>query len=155
MRRTSILLLLIPLVAACGGMKSTSQTSTSGDASTNFVKAGNNVCIASDKRIYKIGRLTRQPAAWAATAASARTAIREMRAIKPPAAKAAAFRRMLQFGAALTLSIQEVHDALVKHNIETAAAAQIAAGRLQDRVHQAARDIGLTFCQQALTNWPA
>jgi hypothetical protein len=155
-RRLTILVLLVPLAAACGGSKSAGQTSTStGNTSADFVTAGNSVCIASDKRIFKIGRLTRNPAEWAATAVAARTAISEMRAIKPPPPKAAAFKRMLQYGAALTLAIQEVHDALVKKNIDTAAAAQLAAGKLQDKVHQSAKDTGLTFCQQPLTNWPA
>jgi hypothetical protein len=62
---------------------------------------------------------------------------------------------MLRFGNALALSVQEVHDALVKSNIDTAAAAQFAAAQIQDRVHTAAKTAGLTFCQQALTNWPA
>ena len=62
---------------------------------------------------------------------------------------------MLRYGNALALSIQEVHDALVKSNLDIAAAAQFAAAQLQDKVHTAAKAAGLTFCQQPLTNWPA
>ena len=78
-----------------------------------------------------------------------------MKQVQPPAARATAFRQMLRYGNALALSIQEVHDALVKKDYDTASAAQLAAGQLQDRVHTAARAAGLTFCQQSLTNWPA
>jgi hypothetical protein len=45
--------------------------------------------------------------------------------------------------------------ALQQKKIDTAAAAQFAAAKIQDKVHTAARAAGLTFCQQALTNWPA
>jgi hypothetical protein len=62
---------------------------------------------------------------------------------------------MLRYGNALVLSIQEVHDSLVKSDLDTAAAAQFAAGQIQDKVHTAAKAAGLTFCQQHLTNWPA
>jgi hypothetical protein len=62
---------------------------------------------------------------------------------------------MLRYASALTLSIQEVHDALVKSQLDTATAAQFAAAKIQDKVHQSAKAAGLTFCQQPLTNWPA
>jgi hypothetical protein len=109
----------------------------------------------SDKRIFALGRLSRDPKGWAKTAAAARKAIGEMRKVTPPPARAAAFRQMLRFANGLALSVQEVHDALVKANLDTAAAAQFAAAQFQDRVHTAAKTAGLTFCQQTLTNWPA
>ena len=62
---------------------------------------------------------------------------------------------MIRYANALALSVQEVHDALVKSDLDTATAAQFAAAQIQDRVHTAAKSAGLTFCQQALTNWPA
>ncbi len=120
-----------------------------------YVAAGNKVCMDSDKRIFKLGRLSRDPKGWGRTAAAARTAVAEMRQVTPPPSRAAAFRQMLRYANALALSVQEVHDALVKSNIDTAAAAQFAAAQIQDRVHTAAKNAGLTFCQQALTNWPA
>jgi hypothetical protein len=120
-----------------------------------FVTAANNVCMRADRQIVKLGRLTRDPKGWARTAAAARAAIGDMKTITPPAARARAFNAMLHFANALALSIQEVHDALVKKDIDTAAAAQFAAARVQDKVHETAKAAGLTFCQQPLTNWPA
>ncbi len=165
MRRLLLLLLLVlvPLaVAACGDDakrtgSGTTPTTTSGDPQSQqgYVSAGNQVCIRSDKRIFKIGRLTRDPKGWGRTAASARLALTEMKRVTPPAERADVFRQMLRYGNALTLAIQEVHDALVKKDYDTASAAQLAAGQLQDRVHAAAKTAGLTFCQQNLTNWPA
>ena len=75
--------------------------------------------------------------------------------MKPPPARAAAYRQMLRFANALALSVQEVHDALVKSDLDTATAAQFAAAQIQDNVHTSAKAAGLTFCQQQLTNWPA
>jgi hypothetical protein len=150
------LLLLVPLVlAACGSSSKSSGTTSTTTQGPDFVRAGNQVCIASDKRIFKIGRLGRDPKGWARTAASARQAVREMRLVQPPAARKTRFNLMLRYAKAVALTIQEIHDALVKKDYDTAAAGQFAAAQLSDKVHQAARGLGLTFCQQSLTNWPA
>ena len=147
---------LLPLaLAACGSGSSKATTTTTATSAADFVKAGNQVCIASDKRIFKIGRLSRNPAGWKKTADAARQAVVDMRAVTPPSDRAVGFKQMLRFGNALALTIQEIHQSLVKGDIDTAAAGQLAAAQLQDKVHQAARRVGLTFCQQALTNWPA
>ena len=155
MRRLPWLLLLAVAASACGGSSKDSKTTTSTTAAAaDYVTAGNQVCIRSDRRIFKIGRLSRDPKGWQQTAEAGRAAIAEMKKVTPPADRAAAFGQMMKFANALTLSIQEVHDALVKSNLDVASAAQFAAGRLQDRVHTAAKAAGLTFCQQPLTNWP-
>lgn len=157
--RRQVLLLALPLaLAGCG--KSSSQpargTSTvAAPSAADFVAAGNAVCKASDERIFKIGRLSRDPAGWKKTAVAARKGVVEMRRVKPPPARRAQFARMLRYANALSLTIQEIHLALVKHDVDTAAAGQFAAAQLQDEVHRVARALGLTFCQQALTNWPA
>jgi hypothetical protein len=154
-RRLPWLLLLAVAASACGGSSKDSNTTTSTTAAAaDYVTAGNQVCIRSDRRIFKIGRLSRDPKGWQQTAEAGRAAIAEMKKVTPPADRAAAFGQMMKFANALTLSIQEVHDALVKSNLDVASAAQFAAGRLQDRVHTAAKAAGLTFCQQPLTNWP-
>jgi type II secretory pathway component PulM len=145
-------------LAACGSSKDAKTTTATTTVSTSmqaYVSAGNKVCMDSDKRIFKLGRLTRNPKGWAKTAAAARVAIAEMVKVKPPPERAAAFRQMLRFANALALSVQEVHDALVKSDLDTATAAQFAAAQIQDNVHTSAKAAGLTFCQQQLTNWPA
>lgn len=155
MRRTLVILALPLALSACGGSSKSSSTTTAAVSGADFVKAGNQVCQAADKRIFKIGRLSRDPKGWARTAESAKQAVREMRAVQPPAAKVTQFRQMLRYANAVALSIQEIHTALVKKNYDVAAAGQLAAGQLSDKVHQSARGLGLTFCQQQLTNWPA
>jgi hypothetical protein len=158
LRLLSILILTVAVTTACGSSgKSSATTSTSTGATDtqSYVTAGNKVCIRSDSRIFKIGRLSRDPKGWQETAAVARSAVLEMRKVKPPPARAAAFSEMLHYGNALALAVQQVHDALVKSNLDTASAAQFAAAQIQDKVHKAAKAAGLTFCQQPLTNWPA
>ena len=154
------MLLLIGLaLSACGGTSHAAKqttTVTNDPASVQaFVSAANNVCMTADKRIYKLGRLTRAPKGWARTAAEARQAIGDMEKVKPPPDRAQSFNLMMRYAKGLALSIQEVHDALVKKNIDVAAAAQFAAAHFQDKVHSTAKGLGLTFCQQPLTNWPA
>lgn len=157
MRRLAVILLLPLALAACGGSGSShgSSTTTAAPTPADFVDAGNQVCMDSDKRIFKIGRLGRDPKGWKRTADSARQAVREMRAVRAPAAKSAEFQKMLRYANAVSLSIQEIHAALVKKDYDTAAAGQFAAAQLSDRVHASAGILGLTFCQQQLTNWPA
>jgi hypothetical protein len=153
-----VLLLFALAVSACGGSDSARRSTSTNRAPASaqaFVTAGNNVCMAADKRIVKLGRLTRNPKGWARTTAEARLAVREMQQVKPPPARAHAFSVMIRYARGLVLSIQEVHDSLVKKDIDTAVAAQFAAAKFQDKVHETAKGLGLTFCQQPLTNWPA
>jgi hypothetical protein len=157
-RRLPLVLLFALAVSACGSSDSSKRSTTTTAATPSmqaFVTAGNNVCMAADKRIVKLGRLTRDPRGWARTAAEARMAVRQMQRVTPPPDRAKAFRLMVHYAGALALSIQEVHDSLVKKDIDTAAAAQFVAAKIQDKVHAAAKTAGLTFCQQPLTNWPA
>ena len=157
MRRLPLLTVFALTVVACGGSKDvkTASTTTTSTTVPAFVSAANKVCQDTDQTIMSIGRLTRNPRGWARTAAAARAGVLAMRKITPPPNRTAAFNKLLRYANALALSMQEVHDALVKNNIDVAAAAQLAAGQIQDRVHSQARLLGLTFCQQPLTNWPA
>jgi hypothetical protein len=161
-RRLTILAFAILGLTACGGSSGTTKTvtttstpATSAAAIKSFVDAGNKVCMDADKRVLKIGRLTRNPKGWALTAAAARRGVREMQAVKPPAGRAAGFAQLLRYANALALSLQEIKVSLVKGDVDTAAAAQFAAAKFQDKVHSTAKTVGLTFCQQQLTNWPA
>ena len=161
MRRLPILIIFALSVAACGSSKETKGTTSTTTSSTTssslqaFVTAGNKVCQDTDKRIMSLGRLTRDPRGWAKTADAARSGILAMRKVSPPRERAQAFRQMMRYANALALSIQEVHNALVKKDIDTAAAAQLAAAQFLNKVHETAKNAGLTFCQQPLTNWPA
>jgi hypothetical protein len=158
--RLPLLMLFALAVAACGNSKATKTTSTSSPTTTPptvqaFVAAGNKVCQDTDKQIMSIGRLTRDPRGWARTYEAAKAGVLAMQKVTPPPNRARAFKLMLRYANALALSMQEVHNALAKKNIDIAAAAQLAAGRIQDKVHEQAKAVGLTFCQQPLTNWPA
>lgn len=159
MRRATLLLLLPVLAAACGGgSKPTAPTTTAAKprpTEQQFVAAANAVCMRSDRAIYKVGRLSLDPAGWARTAAAARRAVADMKRVTPPAAEEAGFNRLLAEGEKLALGIQRVHDALAKKNYAAARAAQAAATNADTAIHREAQSLGLTFCQQLLTNWPA
>jgi hypothetical protein len=157
--RRALPLLLVPVLAvACGGSKSTGTTTTAAEkrpTQKQFVAAANAVCVRSDRAIYDLGRLSLAPAGWAKTAAAARRAVADMRKVTPPASKDAAFRQLLAEGQKLAAGIQQVHDALVKKNYAKARTAQTAATAADTAIHRQAQKLGLTFCQQLLTNWPA
>jgi hypothetical protein len=156
-RRAPLLLLVPVLAAACGGSKSTTGTTAAKPRPTQqqFVSAANAVCVRSDRAVYKLGRLSLDPAGWGETAAAARRAVADMKRVTPPAGKDAAFQRLLTEGEKLATGIQQVHDALVKKNYRAARTAQNAATAADTAIHRQAEKLGLTFCQQLLTNWPA
>jgi hypothetical protein len=164
--RLAWFLLVLPALAACG---SSSDARTSPPATTaaatvaderrltqeQFTSAGNMVCLHSDRRVYRLGALSRDPSGWAKTAKEARVGITEMKKLNPPLADQAGFDHMLVLADRLATGIQQVHDALVKKNYEAARKAQFRAAAADTAIHKQARRIGLTFCQQLLTNWPA
>jgi hypothetical protein len=157
-RRTLLLALAVPLaVAGCGSSSHKASTTTSAPrlTQTQFVSAGNAVCIKSDRRVFRLGRLSLLPDGWAKTAAAARVGVREMSVLHPPAAKQAGFDHMLALGNQLATGIEHVHDALVKKNYKAAQAEQLKATKADTAIHLQAKKLGLTFCQQLLTNWPA
>ncbi len=78
-----------------------------------------------------------------------------MKKVTPPTGKDAAFRQLLVEGDKLATGIQQVHDALVKKDYAKARTAQNAATAADTAIHRQAQKLGLTFCQQLLTNWPA
>jgi hypothetical protein len=155
--RRALPLLLVPVLAvACGGgAKSTTTTAAKRPTQQQFVSAANAVCVRSDRAIYKLGNLSLAPAGWGQTAAAARRAVADMKTLTPPAGKDAAFQRLLAEGQKLATGIQQVHDALVKKNYAAARTAQNAATTADTAIHRQAQKLGLTFCQQLLTNWPA
>jgi len=78
-----------------------------------------------------------------------------MSAVHPPAAQQAGFAHLLALGSQLASGIQRVHDALAKKNYKVAQAEQLKATNADTDIHRQAKKLGLTFCQQLLTNWPA
>ena len=145
---------LVPVVAAsCGG--SSKPKTPPRLTQKQFVAAANNVCIASDRRIFRLGNLSIEPAGWAKTAKAAQEAVNEMRAIRPPATQQAAFNRLVRLGAQVQQQIALVHKALVAKNYARARTAQKRATDLDTKVKLQSRKLGLTFCEQLLTNWPA
>ena len=156
MRRALLLLLVPTILVACGESKpNRTATAVSRPTQTQFVSAGNAVCVRSDRAVFRLGRLSLDPAGWASTAAAARRAVADMRRLTPPAGKDPAFARLLTLGKQLADGIQSVHDALVKRNLAKARTAQNAATTADTAIHRQAQKLGLTFCQQLLTNWPA
>jgi hypothetical protein len=155
--RLAVAALALPLLAAAcgGGSKHAATTTTRTVSIKDFVQAANQVCIRSDRRVYGIGRLTRSPSGWQKTAAAGRVGLAEMRSLTPPAGDEAEFKLLLSYGQQLVNAIQAVHDNLAKKKTSAAISAQFRAARLQDKTHGAAKALGLTFCQQNLTNWPA
>jgi hypothetical protein len=62
---------------------------------------------------------------------------------------------MLTLGRELAAGIQKVHDALTKQAYTVAQDEQLKATKADTAIHLQAKKLGLTFCQQLLTNWPA
>ena len=120
-----------------------------------FVTAADAVCVRSDQRIYKLGPLSTVPSGWAKTTTAADKALAQMAALRPPAAHAAGFARLLALGRRLRNSVWHVHQALVEKDLRAARRAQLTAAGLGKRIHRQAKALGLTFCEQPLTNWPA
>jgi hypothetical protein len=159
--RVAWFLLAVPVLASCGAPSATNTNSATTVSvvprltQKSFVTEGNLVCLRSDRRVYKLGTLSLDPSGWAKVAAAARTAIAEMRKLRPPADYQVRFDRLLVLGKRLEDSIVHVHAALVRHDAAAARRDQSAARAVSAEIHFQAHRLGLTFCQQALTNWPA
>jgi hypothetical protein len=160
--RLAWVLLTVPVLAACGSSSSdakqkapTTTTERPRLSQQQFANAGNLVCLHSDRRVYRLGNLTRDPVGWAKTASAAKIGIAEMKKLRPPLADQVGFDHMLVLGQKLADGIDQVHAALMKKNYAAARKAQFAATDVDTQIHKQARRIGLTFCEQLLTNWPA
>lgn len=159
--RLAWFLLAVPLLAACGGSSDAKQKTEPPPRQSprltqqQFSNAGNLVCLHSDRRVYRLGELTRDPAGWAKTAHAARLGIAEMKTLRPPLADQAGFDHLMVLAQKLADGIAKVHTALVKKDYAAARKAQFAATDVDTQIHKQARKLGLTFCQQLLTNWPA
>ena len=155
--RATLLVLAVPILAAgCGSSSHKTTTATAPPLTQKqFVSAANTVCINSDRRVFRLGRLSLVPEGWAKTAVAARTGVAQMSAVHPPVAAQTGFEHMLALGRRLAAGIQRVHDALVQKNYKLARAEQLKATQADTAIHRQAKKLGLTFCQQLLTNWPA
>jgi hypothetical protein len=158
--RLAWVLLAVPALAACGSSDSKPKTQTAPVqqprlTQQQFTNAGNLVCLHSDRRVYRLGELTRDPSGWAKTANAARVGIAEMKRLRPPLSDQVGFDHMIVLAQKLADGIAQVHAALMKQNYAAARKAQFAATNVDTQIHKQARRLGLTFCQQLLTNWPA
>jgi len=159
--RVAWLLVTVPVLAACGASsaaKTIPSTTIEGPArltQKSFVAEGNLVCLRSDRRVYKLGTLSRNPSGWEKVARAARLAIAEMEKLRPPLPDQLRFDHLMLLARRLEDGIVRVHAALMRHNLTAARTDQVAATRVSTEIHAQARSLGLTFCQQLLTNWPA
>jgi hypothetical protein len=146
----------VPVVlTACGGSGGDNPAETTRLTQKQFVAQGNQVCIDSDRRVFRLGDLSTDPEGWTKTAQAARTGISDMAKIRPPEARQAGFDAMLAQARKLATAIEDVRDALKANDFEKARAAQTRATTLDTGIKKQASRLGLTFCEQLLTNWPA
>ena len=143
------------VLAGCGGDSKPNAAEQPRLTQREFVRQGNQVCIDSDRRIYRIGSLGPNPTGWKDTSKAAKQGIRDMLALRPPAAKQKQFDAMMESARELERAIEDVYKNLVANKPEPARAAQARAVRADSIVKRRAHGLGLTFCEQLLTNWPA
>jgi hypothetical protein len=120
-----------------------------------FVAQADEVCVDSDRRIYRLGALSTAPGGWTKTMRAADLGLKQMAAIRPPLPDAVGFGRLLASGHRLRAAVQEVQHALVEKDLKAARRAQFTAKALGRAIHAEAGALGLTFCEQPATNWPA
>jgi hypothetical protein len=143
------------LLAGCGGDSEPKTAEQPRLTQREFVRQGNQVCIDSDRRIYRIGSLGPDPSGWKDTSDAAKRGIRDMLALRPPAAKQKQFDAMMASARQLASAIDGVYKELSANNPGKAREAQARAVRADSIVKRRAHGLGLTFCEQLLTNWPA
>ncbi len=148
-----LLALAVLLAAGCGGGGPAREQPRL--TQKQFASAANKVCINADRRVFRIGGLSRDPAGWALTVSAAKRGLEEMRALRPPAAADGGFAELLSLAQQEIDQLQLVHDALVKNDLEAARKAQTEATNDDTKIKKRAGKLGLTFCSKLLTNWPA
>jgi hypothetical protein len=153
-RRALLLLALVaPGVAACGGGSKAQEEPRL--TQKQLVEQANQVCIRSDRRVYRIGELSTDPSGWSRTVNAAQRGIDEMAKLRPPADRQRRFDRMLATARKLKNAIAAVRDALTASDYRKAQKAQQRATTYDTSIKKQASRLGLTFCEQLLTNWPA
>ncbi|HEY3184252.1 MAG TPA: hypothetical protein VGJ77_15535 [Gaiellaceae bacterium] len=155
MRRALLLLALVvpALAAACGGGSESKEEPRL--TQKQFVEQANQVCIRSDRRVFQIGDLSADPAGWSKTVDAAEKGIEEMAELRPPADRQQQFDRLLATARKLKTAIADVRDALTAGDVAKAQKAQRRATNDDTSIKKQASRLGLTFCEQLLTNWPA
>jgi hypothetical protein len=152
-RRALLLALVVPvLAAACGGSSASKEKRLTQE---QFVEQANRVCIRSDRRVLQIGDLSTDPGGWAKTVDAAEKGIEEMANLRPPADRQQRFDRMLATARKLKTALTGVQKALTAGDVAKARQAQRRATNYDTSVKKRASRLGLTFCEQLLTNWPA
>lgn len=148
------------VTVGCGTSKPTAQSPPAQAhrlSQKRFVTAADQICVASDRRAYALaGSLSTKASSWEQTIRAANLALAHMAALRPPTRDAAGFRHLLALGRRLRDNVQRVHDALAKRDLQAARKAQHAATDDDTKaIHAEAAKLGLAFCEQPQTNWPA
>jgi len=152
-RAVLLLALAVPaLAAACGGSAEPKEQPRL--TQKQFVQRANAVCIRSDRRVFRIGTLSTDPAGWSKTVNAAATGIAEMARLRPPAGREAQFDRLLATARKLKAALADVRDALAASENAKARKALKRATDYDTSIKKQASRLGLTFCEQLLTNWP-
>jgi hypothetical protein len=153
MVRRALPVLLVPvLLTGCSGDKRQERARLT---QAEFVQQANQVCIRSDRRVFRLGQLSTDPRGWDRTVKLAGSAIAEMSRLRPPEDRQKQFDTMLATAQKLKRQIAHVRDELKKKAYRQAQVAQYRATEYDTRIKKLAERLGLTFCEQLLTNWPA
>jgi hypothetical protein len=142
----------VPALAACSGSSKPEEARLT---QQQFVERANQVCIRSDRRVFRIGNLTTDPTGWSQTVDAAERGIEEMARLRPPANRQRGFDAMLATARKLKDALADVRDALADRKYARAQKAQRRATTFDTSIKKQASRLGLTFCEQLLTNWPA
>ncbi len=147
------------VIAGCGGSDKQAATTTTKVAPPlthkQLIARGNQVCIDTDRAVSKLGKPTRDTSYWDELIPLSNDALAQMQALRPAAKDKGAFDHMMSLARREVAAITAVRDAIGKKKLASAQTKLRAATALDTKVKFAARDVGLGFCSQLLSNWPA
>jgi hypothetical protein len=154
---------LLPLAAAalviagCGGGDKKATTTTVAPPLTHkqLITRGNQICIDTDRAVQQLGKPTHDTTYWDKLIPLSKNALAQMNALRPGAKDKGAFDKLMRLARQEVATIGEIRAALAKKNLTQAGTKLEVATALDTKVKFAAKDVGLGFCSQLLSNWPA